>query len=320
MPKTVVGLYNGAAAAQEAVRALEQAGFGKNHLRTTSRASGFESPYAVNVDEVTPDYLTRQGVPGEEAAFYIDGIRRGGSLVIAHIQDQDAVAAAEIMARHAPVDYEPHPDRTEEAPVPQPEGAVLEERRTHVVEAPEQPSEEAVETERVVQVEDVRETGQTSFTGEEDAEEGDEPLLSSVTVAESTDVRPTDVEDDGYLFADEGAYQEADVYEDDEDDASDDVAWLDLQDDSGDLTERLVTALLDDLRERIARLEQRVDDQAERLARLEQRAEFATERAQNAASLSAAKLETQLIERLTRLEELHRHDRPPEMPSDRQIP
>ena len=323
MPKTIVGLYDDHPTAEKAVRELEQAGFGPDHLRTSSRGGGSESRYAVDADKMTPDYLTRQGVPADEADFYVEGVRRGGSLVVAHVQDQDAVAAAEIMARHAPLDYEsqpeapPEPERIQE--VPEPEGVVVEEHSARVVEAPEQPGqEEVVETERVVEVADARETDVYGGAGGED--DGEAHLVSSVTVAEATD--GPEFEDDLYLAADEGGYdedeEEADVYEGagDEDDAEG-VAWLDLQDPAADLTETLVTALLDDLRERIARLERRADDQAERLARLEERAAFATERAENATALSAARLETQLIERLTRLEEHHRRGLPPEAPGDR---
>ena len=325
MPKTIVGLYDDHATAEKAVRELEQAGFGPDHLRTSSRAGGSESRYAVDADKMTPDYLTRQGVPADEADFYVEGVRRGGSLVVAHVQDQDAVAAAEIMARHAPLDYEsqpeapPEPERVQE--VPEPEGVVVEEHSARVVEAPEQPGqEEVVETERVVEVADARETDVYEGAGSED-DDGEAHLVSSVTVAEATDVQAAEFEDDHYRSADEDDYDEDDLYggAGDEDDASEGVAWLDLQDPAPDLTETLVTALLDDLRERIARLERRADDQAERLARLEERAAFATERAENATALSAARLETQLIERLTRLEERHHPGLPPEAPGDRPI-
>ena len=339
MPKTVVGLFNSTSVAQTAVRELERAGFGKDHLRTISRARPFESAYAVDADEVTPDYFTRQGVPPDEAAFYVDGVGRGGSLVLAHIQDQDAAAAAEIMARHAPADFEPlpdvqpepEPDRIETAPQPEPEGVVVEEHRTRTAEAPgEAEGEVRVETERVAEVEDVSGVGRTS-AADEDVSREDVHLASSVTVAETPDVQAPAFEDDRYASADEGDYAETDVGEDDErdeeeadvgdeldeeelyaDGAFDDVAWLDEPASDPGLTERLVAALLEDLRGRIARLEERANDQAERLARLEERAGRATERAEHAAELSAAKLETQLVERLTRLEALHRRGLPPE--------
>ena len=106
MAKTVVGLYDDAATAKKVVRELEQTGFGKDHLRATSREKSFKSDYGVDADEVDPKYLSRYGIPDEEADFYAEGVRRGGALVIARIHDDDAQTAADVMARHSPVQYE----------------------------------------------------------------------------------------------------------------------------------------------------------------------------------------------------------------------
>ena len=106
MAKTVVGLYDDASTAKKVVRELEQTGFGEDHLRTTSREKDFKSGYAVDADEVDPKYLSRYGIPDDEADFYAEGVRRGGALVIARVHDDDAQTAADIMARHSPVQYE----------------------------------------------------------------------------------------------------------------------------------------------------------------------------------------------------------------------
>ena len=106
MAKTVVGLYDDSATAKKVVRELEQTGFGKDHLRTTSREKGFKSDYGVDAGKVNPEYLSRHGIPEEEADFYAEGVRRGGSLVIARVHDDDAQTAADIMARYSPVQYE----------------------------------------------------------------------------------------------------------------------------------------------------------------------------------------------------------------------
>ncbi|MGI9174850.1 MAG: hypothetical protein ACR2GR_05990, partial [Rhodothermales bacterium] len=106
MAKTVVGLYDDASTAKKVVRELEQTGFGEDHLRTTSREKNFKSDYGVDADEVDPKYLSRYGIPDEEADFYAEGVRRGGALVIARVHDDDAQTAADVMARHSPVQYE----------------------------------------------------------------------------------------------------------------------------------------------------------------------------------------------------------------------
>ena len=48
--------------------------------------------------------LVDAGVPEEEAAFYNEGVRRGGTLVTVATRDEDAPRAVEIMNRHHPVD------------------------------------------------------------------------------------------------------------------------------------------------------------------------------------------------------------------------
>ena len=106
MAKTVVGLYDDYATAKKVVDELEQTGFGKDHIRATSREKSFKGDYGIDADKIDPDYLNRYGVPEEESDFYAEGVRRGGSLVITRVHDDDAQTAAEIMGRHSPVQYE----------------------------------------------------------------------------------------------------------------------------------------------------------------------------------------------------------------------
>ena len=46
------------------------------------------------------------GRPGDESSFYAEGVRRGGSLVIARVHDSNVDTAVDVMARHNPVRYE----------------------------------------------------------------------------------------------------------------------------------------------------------------------------------------------------------------------
>lgn len=50
--------------------------------------------------------LTSAGVPDEHARYYVEGIRRGGTLVTVSTRDDDAERVMEIMNRHHPVDIE----------------------------------------------------------------------------------------------------------------------------------------------------------------------------------------------------------------------
>lgn len=107
MAKTIVGLYDDRTTAHRVVDDLEDRGFGEEHLRYASHEKGERSDYEVDANKgATPDALTGYGVPKDEANFYAEAVRRGGALVIARVHDQDAEAAADIMARHNPIPYE----------------------------------------------------------------------------------------------------------------------------------------------------------------------------------------------------------------------
>lgn len=49
--------------------------------------------------------MINEGVPEEEANFYAEGIRRGGSVVTARVDESNAAAAQAILNQSRPVDY-----------------------------------------------------------------------------------------------------------------------------------------------------------------------------------------------------------------------
>jgi stress response protein YsnF len=107
MAKTIVGLYEDRSTATRVVSALMAAGFSNEHVQFASSETG--GPGEFESDAATfrsPDALTRYGVDQDEATFYAEGLRRGGSLVVVRTQDADADAAVDIMAEHNPVRYE----------------------------------------------------------------------------------------------------------------------------------------------------------------------------------------------------------------------
>ena len=106
MAKTIVGLYDDRNTAHTVLQELEAAGFGEDHLRFTSRADGAATRYDLDPDEANPAMLNTYGVEGDESKFYAEGVRRGGSLVIARVHDANVDTAVDIMARHNPVRYE----------------------------------------------------------------------------------------------------------------------------------------------------------------------------------------------------------------------
>ena len=112
MAKTIVGLYDDRTTAHQVLTDLESAGFGQDHLRFASNETGDRTDYDIDASkDATPSALARYGVADDEAKFYSEGVRRGGSIVIARVHDQDVDRAVDIMSRHNPVRYE---DRNED--------------------------------------------------------------------------------------------------------------------------------------------------------------------------------------------------------------
>lgn len=108
MAKTIVGLYDDRTTAHTVLTELEAAGFGNDHLRFASTEDGTATAY--DIDDTSPGALGGYGVADDESRFYAEGVRRGGSLVIARVHDSNVDKAVDIMSRHNPVRYE---DRAE---------------------------------------------------------------------------------------------------------------------------------------------------------------------------------------------------------------
>ena len=107
MAKTIVGLYDDRNTAHTVVNDLENVGFGDDHLRFASNETGKNTGYDVDAKkDASPDSLKSYGVADDEARFYSEGVRRGGSLVIARVHDDDVDRAVDIMARHNPVRFD----------------------------------------------------------------------------------------------------------------------------------------------------------------------------------------------------------------------
>ncbi len=98
MANTVVGLYDDNATAKQVVQALKDEDFGRNdvHLISTGTSEGMFDSDLVGA-------LSSRGVPMDEAEFYAEGVRRGGSLVMTHAPEDRAEEAAGIMSVHRPV-------------------------------------------------------------------------------------------------------------------------------------------------------------------------------------------------------------------------
>ena len=112
MAKTIVGLYDTRTTAHKVVSELESIGFGEDHLRFASNEKGTKTNYDIDAtNDASADSLKSYGVAEDEARFYSEGVRRGGSLVIARVHDDDVDRAVDIMSGHNPVRFE---DRKED--------------------------------------------------------------------------------------------------------------------------------------------------------------------------------------------------------------
>ena len=91
MANTVIGLYNDASTAERVIDDLTDSGFERStiEMHRESDASGLH------------DELTDEGIPRDDADYYIEGLRDGGVLVSVRADDGDTDKAVDIMNRYA---------------------------------------------------------------------------------------------------------------------------------------------------------------------------------------------------------------------------
>ena len=107
MAKTIVGLYEDRTTAHRVVAALKDAGFTKDHVQFASNEPGEPGEFEGDAASFrSTDTLTGYGVAPDEATFYAEGLRGGGSLVVVRARDADTDTAVDLMAEHDPVRYE----------------------------------------------------------------------------------------------------------------------------------------------------------------------------------------------------------------------
>jgi len=139
MTKTVVALYDSAADAETVSRDLSAAGFTDTEVvdnssigsdraawrdtDTTDASLAAGAPGVIGTPlGATPETgvttpstsastgilgrLRRAGVPEDDSHMYAEGVRRGGSLVIARLDDANVDRGLEIMSSHRPVDID----------------------------------------------------------------------------------------------------------------------------------------------------------------------------------------------------------------------
>ncbi len=103
MAKTVVGLYDDNTTAKQVIEALKDENFDRNSIHLVSHGSGRSKKKKRKDEKDLVGKLSGRGVPTDDAKFYAEGVRRGGSLVMIHAPEDRAEEAAGIMSVHRPV-------------------------------------------------------------------------------------------------------------------------------------------------------------------------------------------------------------------------
>jgi len=90
MANNVIGLYDEAAVADRVIEDLVQSGFDRSSI---NRFEGGTQDLETE--------LQREGIPADEADYYVDGLRQGGALVSVRADESRTDLAVEIMNRYA---------------------------------------------------------------------------------------------------------------------------------------------------------------------------------------------------------------------------
>jgi stress response protein YsnF len=90
MANNVIGLFDNESVAEQVVDDLVNSGFNRSSInRFKGDNSDLESE------------LRREGIPDDEASYYVDGLNSGGALVSVRAEESDTDTAVEIMNRYA---------------------------------------------------------------------------------------------------------------------------------------------------------------------------------------------------------------------------
>ncbi len=90
---TIVALYDDASTANQVIRELKEYGIGQDSIHLVESATTDVS-----------SMLTQGGLPDDDARYYAEGVRQGGTLISIRTNEEDTDAAVDIMDRYQPVD------------------------------------------------------------------------------------------------------------------------------------------------------------------------------------------------------------------------
>ena len=108
MPKTAVGLFEKPDIVDAVVREIEALGFPRKEIRTVEEPATFEAIGVMSFPRLEFEVallreLTMIGTTKAEAQAYVEGMQRGGALVLATGSDERVEAATDILNRNGAV-------------------------------------------------------------------------------------------------------------------------------------------------------------------------------------------------------------------------
>jgi uncharacterized protein (TIGR02271 family) len=113
--QTLVALYDDAASARQALDELRASGLPHDRFWISGNAARTADLGSSRLTEFVGDFarpesrvqsLTRLGVPEDDAHLYAEGVRRGGTLLIGEVSDDNMERALAIIERSSPVDLD----------------------------------------------------------------------------------------------------------------------------------------------------------------------------------------------------------------------
>jgi hypothetical protein len=111
MPQTTVALFENSALVDEVVREVEALGFPRNEVRSLTEPATFDVTGVMSFRRLDFEVnlireLTRIGATKGEVEAFVEGLRRGGALVLATGPDEKVAAAANVMNQHGAAETE----------------------------------------------------------------------------------------------------------------------------------------------------------------------------------------------------------------------
>ena len=109
--RTIIAMFDDAAAASRAITALESAGVPRASISTHQAETGGTAPARANDDDSWWESIKRLFMPDEDAHTYREGIRRGGVMLVVHVEAARNDVAIDALEHAGAVDIDQRADQ-----------------------------------------------------------------------------------------------------------------------------------------------------------------------------------------------------------------